>query len=219
MRVTPKISDIPTETRNRNIPTLRPLSTCTVTSGPFVIQANEPVAWALLLLVGGHGPELGDLVAALHQLTAVMLLDVAEHGLAVGVHLHDPDPLRGNGLLITPAHDHLAPRELHLVTLAERGDDLVGVVALRPLDGLRDDVGARVAPGGAERGLLLRARLVLLHPLEQLGVTLLHAVVVPGEAGRHRADRRFLAQRVQLVRVAHGGADEVDLLEQAEGPG
>src|SRR6266852_1134551 len=150
MRVTPKISDIPTETRNRNMPTLRPLSTCTVTSGPFVIQANEPVAGALLLLVGGHGPELGDLVAAPNQLTAVVLLDVGEHGLALGVHLHHTDPLRRDGLLVAAAHDHLAPGELHLVTLAEGGDDLVGVGALRALDGLRDDVGARVAPGGAQ---------------------------------------------------------------------
>ena len=38
MRVTPKISDIPTETRNRSMPTLRPLITCTVMSGPLVIQ-------------------------------------------------------------------------------------------------------------------------------------------------------------------------------------
>src|SRR5712692_2601627 len=122
MRVTPKISDIPTETRNRNMPTLRPLSTCTVTSGPFVIQANELVACDLLLLVGGHGAELGDLVAALYQLTAVELLHVGQHGLALGIHLHGPDPLRRDGLLVAPPHDDLAPRELHLEALAERAD-------------------------------------------------------------------------------------------------
>ena len=43
MRVTPKINDIPTETRNRNIPTLRPLITWTVMSGPLVIQGKRPV--------------------------------------------------------------------------------------------------------------------------------------------------------------------------------
>src|SRR6266852_8423061 len=149
MRVTPKISDIPTETRNRNMPTLRPLSTCTVTSGPLVTQANEPVAGALLLLVGGHGAELGDLVAALHQLTAVKLLHVGQHRLALGVHLHDADPLGRDGLLVAAAHDDLAPRELHLVTLAEGRDDLVGVGALRALDRLRDDVRAGVTPRGA----------------------------------------------------------------------
>src|SRR5438552_7984565 len=159
MRVTPKISDIPTETRNRNMPTLRPLSTCTVTSGPFVTQANEPVT-GLLLLVGGQGAELGDLVAALHQLTAVMLLHVGEHRLALGVHLHDADPLGRDGLLVAAPHDDLAPRELHLVALAEGGDDLVGLGALRALDSFCDDVGAGVAPGGAEGRLLLRARLV-----------------------------------------------------------
>src|ERR1700674_4927242 len=119
MRVTPKISDIPTETRNRNIPTLRPLSTCTVTSGPLVIQANEPVARALLLLVGGHGADLGDLVAASHQLAAVVLLHVGQHRLALGVHLHGPDPLRRDGLLVAAAHDDLAPGELHLEAFAE----------------------------------------------------------------------------------------------------
>src|SRR6266850_3626684 len=129
MRVTPKISDIPTETRNRNIPTLRPLSTCTVTSGPLVIQVSELVARALLLLVGGQSPQLGDLVAAPDQLAAVMLLDVAQHGLALGVHLHHSGPLRRDGLLVAAAHDHLAPGELHLEALAQRADDLLGVGA------------------------------------------------------------------------------------------
>ena len=82
----------------------------------------------------------------------------ASDRLALGVHLDHADPLRRDGLLVAAPHDHLAPREVHLVALAERGDDLVGVGALRPLDGLGDDVRAGVAPRGAERGLLLGPR-------------------------------------------------------------
>src|SRR6185436_2754096 len=122
MRVTPKISDMPTETRNRNMPTLRPLITCTVTSGPLVIQ-DMGVA-RLFLLVGGQRPYLRHLVTAADDVLAVRLLDVAQHRLALGVHLDHAGPLGRDGLLITAAHDHLAPRELQLVPLAERGDDL-----------------------------------------------------------------------------------------------
>src|SRR5215510_2416207 len=191
MRVTPKISDMPTDTRNRSIPTLRPLITCTVMSGPLVIQGKSEVM-ALLLLLGRHRPELGDLVAALDDVLAVDLLDVAQ--------------------------DRLAPRELHLIAFAQRSDDLLGVRALGPLDRLRDDVGAGVAPRRAQRRLLLGPRLVLLHPLRELGMPLLHALVVPGEPWGEGADRRLLAQRIQLVRVAHRRAHVLDLLEQPERP-
>src|SRR6516225_10016422 len=126
MRVTPKISDIPTDTRNRSIPTLRPLITCTVMSGPLVIQGKRAVM-ALLLLLGRDRPELGDLIAALDDVLPVRLLDVAQHRLALGVHLHGPHPLGRDRLHVTAAHDHLAPWELHLVALAQRRDDLLGL--------------------------------------------------------------------------------------------
>src|SRR5215468_5951327 len=184
MRVTPKISDIPTEIRNRNIPTLRPLRICTVTSGPLVIQGKRLVTrstlglgWRgqvgrdrgggpgpgrLLLLLGGRRADLGDLLAAPYHLGAVVLLDVGEDRLALGVHLHHAHPLGRDGLLVAAAHGDLAPRELHVVALAERGDDPIGVGAARALDGLDDDVGAGVAPRRAERRLLaLGPRLVL----------------------------------------------------------
>src|SRR5215472_5993760 len=89
MRVTPKISDMPTDTRNRSIPTLRPLITCTVMSGPLVIQGKSEVM-ALLLLLGRHRPELGDLVAALDDVLAVDLLDVAQAGLPCAFILTTP---------------------------------------------------------------------------------------------------------------------------------
>src|SRR5262245_5724046 len=164
MRVTPKISDIPTDTRNRSMPTLRPLITCTAMSGPLVIQ-DTGGADALLLLVGGGRADLGDLDAAADDVLAVRLLDVAQHRHALRVPLRAAAPLRGDGLHVGAAHDDLPPREFHLVTLAQRGDDLVGLRALGPLDGLHDDVGAGVAPRGAQRRLLLGPRLVLLHPL------------------------------------------------------
>src|SRR5262249_41542387 len=105
-----------------------------------------------------------------------------------------------------------------LEPLAEGRDHLVRVGALGALDRLRDDVGAGVTPGGAERGFLLRSRLVLLDPLGELRMPLLHAVVVPGEAWSDGAHRRLFAERIELVRVAHGRAEVVDLLEEAEGP-
>ena len=145
------------------------------------------------------------------------LLDVRQDRLALGVHLDHAHPLGRDGLLVAAAHDDLAPREVHLVPLAEGRDDLVRVGALRALDGLRDDVGAGVPPRGAERRLLLRPLLVALHPLGELRVTLLHRLVVPCEAGRDGAHRRLLAEGIQLVRVADGGADEVELVEEAEG--
>src|SRR5262245_49367834 len=215
MRVTPKISDMPTETRKRSIPTLRPLITCTVMSGPLVIQGKSEVM-ALLLLLGRGRPDLGDLVAAPDDVLAVRLLHVAQHRLALGVHLHGAHPLWWDGLHVAAAHDHLAPWEFHLVAFAQRRDDLVGLRALGSLDGFHDDVGAGVAPGGAQRRVLLRAVGVLLHPLGELGMTLLHALVVPGEARRDGADGRLLAEWLQLVGVAHRGADELDLVEQAE---
>src|SRR5688500_12520739 len=108
MRITPKIRDIPTETRNRNIPTLSPLITCTAMRGPFVIQGNRPVMkstvgrrgdgsgppvatparmrFLLLLFRRRGGAELCDLVAALDDLLAVDLLDVGDDRLAFLVH-------------------------------------------------------------------------------------------------------------------------------------
>src|SRR5438046_1741662 len=145
MRVTPKMSDIPTETRKRNMATDSPLITCTAMSGPLVIQGNRLVTAStlrLLLLPGRRGrPEI------LH------LLDVRGERLTLGVELHDAEPLRRQRLLIAAAHDHRAPREVHLEPFAQHADDLLRVRALRPLDRFRDDVGARVAPGGAELGL------------------------------------------------------------------
>src|SRR5262249_39210768 len=188
MRVTPKISDMPTDTRNRSIPTLRPLITCTVMSGPLVIQGKRSVM-ALLLLLGRHRPELGDFVAALDDVLAVYLLDVTQDGLALRVHLDDAGPLGRDGLHVAAAHDHLAPREFHLIAFPQGRNDLLGVRALGPLDRLGDDVGARVAPRRSQRRLLLGPRLVLLHPLRELGMTLLHALVVPGEPWSEGTDR------------------------------
>src|SRR5229473_1231937 len=98
MRMTPKINDMPTETRNRSIATLRPLITCTVMSGPLVIQGKTFVmkstlrlrlgvdgkpraaiparGAALLLLLGRDGSQLRDLLAAPHELLAVELLNL-----------------------------------------------------------------------------------------------------------------------------------------------
>src|SRR5207237_9016676 len=126
---------------------------------------------------------------------------------------------RRDSLLIAAANPHLAPRELHLVPLAQGGDDLVGLDAPGPLDGLDDDVGAGVAPRGAQGRRFLGPRLVLLDPLRELRMSLLHAVVVPREAGRDGADRRFLAERVELVGVADRRAEEAHLVEEAEGAG
>src|SRR5215831_19077280 len=217
MRVTPKISDMPTDTRNRSIPTLRPLITCTVMSGPLVIQGKSAVM-ALLLLLGCDRPDLGDLVAAADDVLPVGLLDDAQDRLALRVHLDDAGPLGWDGLHVAAAHDHLAPRELHLIAFAQRRNDLLGVRALGPLDRLRDDVGAGVAPRRSQRRLLLGPRLVLLHPLRELGMALLHALVVPGEPWGEGADRRLLAQGIQLVGVTHRRAHVLDLLEQPERP-
>src|SRR5215471_607577 len=141
MRVTPKISDMPTDTKNRSIPTLSPLITCTVMSGPLVIQGKSAVM-ALLLLLGRDRPDLGDLVAAADDVLPVGLLDVTQDRLALRVHLDDAGPLGRDGLHVAAAHDDLAPRELHLIAFAQRCNDLLGVRALGPLDRLRDDVGA-----------------------------------------------------------------------------
>src|SRR5262249_23054799 len=132
MRVTPKISDMHTDTRNRSIPTLRPLITCTVMSGPLVIQGKSEVM-VLLLLLGRDRPDLGDLVAALDDVLPVGFLDIAQHRLALGVHLDRPHPLWRDGLHVTAAHDHLAPWELHLVALAQPRDDLVRLPPLAAL--------------------------------------------------------------------------------------
>src|SRR5262245_60037442 len=125
MRVTPKISDIPTETRNRNIPTLSPLITCTAMSGPLVSHGKRCVTTSIrrdparaggvarLLLLRRGRPQLSHLVAALDDVLAVGLLDVGDVRLAVVAHLHHALPLRRQRLLITAAHDDLAPRELH----------------------------------------------------------------------------------------------------------
>src|SRR5262249_37705063 len=55
MRVTPKISDMPTETRNRNIPTLNPLITWTTMSGPLVIHGRRLVIISTVGLGVGGG--------------------------------------------------------------------------------------------------------------------------------------------------------------------
>src|SRR5262249_56424513 len=55
--------------------------------------------------------------------------------------------------------------------------------------------------------------------LQELRVPLLHAFVVPCEARRDRPDGRLLAERVELVRIAHRGTEVLDLLEKPEGPG
>src|SRR5215813_11750733 len=106
-----------------------------------------------LFVPAGRRPELRDLIAAPDEVLAVDLLDVGDDRLARLAHLHHPDPLRGDRLLVTAAHDDRAPRELHLESLAQHADDLVGVGGLRAPDGLRDDVGAGIAPRGTEFGL------------------------------------------------------------------
>src|SRR5262249_37705064 len=144
--------------------------------------------------------------------------------LALLSHLHDPSPLRRDRLLVATAHDHLAPWELHLEPLAKHGDDLVGVRALRALDGLRDDVCAGVSPGRAQFGLRVfhawgwRPFRVLLVPLAELGMPRQHPLIVPGEGRGDGADGRFLAEGVQLVGGADGGRDVTDLFYQPEGP-
>src|SRR5207245_11689250 len=101
--------------------------------------------------------------------------------------------------------EDLPPGELHLEAFAQRADHPVGVDAPRALDRLRDDIDARVTPGGAELRLLaLRPVRVALRPVLELRVQLLEPLVVPGEAARVGADRRLLRERVQLVRIADG---------------
>src|SRR6266850_2251878 len=179
MRVTPKMSDIPTETRKRNMATDSPLITWTTMSGPLVTQGNRLVTAStlrLLLLLGRRGrPEVFHLLAATRDLLALDLLDVGGERLTLGIELHDAEPLRRQRLLIAAAHDHRAPREVHLEPFAQHADDLLCIRALRPLDRFRDDVGARVAPGGAELGLRVLQPLrggplrVLLGPRPELG--------------------------------------------------
>src|SRR4030095_82161 len=117
MRVTPKMSDIPTETRKRNMATDSPLITWTAMSGPLMIQGNRLVTAStlrLLLLLGRRGrPEILHLLAAARDILALNLLDVRGERLTLGVELHDADPLRRQRLLIAAAHDHPSPREVH----------------------------------------------------------------------------------------------------------
>src|SRR5215470_14028470 len=103
-----------------------------------------------LFVPGGRLPELRDLIAAPDEVLTVDLLDVGDERLALLAHLHHPGPLRRDSLLVTAAHYDRAPRELHPESLAQDGTDLVGVDGLRAPDGLRDDVGAGIAPRGAE---------------------------------------------------------------------
>src|SRR5262245_3846134 len=120
MRVTPKISDMPTESRNRNMPTLSPLITCTAMSGPSVIHGKRLVVISAsfvsrktLFVLGGRRPELRDLIAAPDEVLAVNLLNVGDDRLALHAHLHHAGPLRRDSLLVTPAHDDRAPREFY----------------------------------------------------------------------------------------------------------
>src|SRR5882724_10249662 len=227
MRVTPKMSDIPTETRKRNMATDSPLITWTTMSGPLVIQGNRLVTAStlrLLLLLGRRGrPEVLHLLAAARDLLTLDLLDVGGERLTLGIELHDAEPLRRQRLLIAAAHDHRAPREVHLEPFAQHADDLLRIRALRPLNRFRDDLGARVAPGGAELGLRVLEPLrggplrVLLGPRLELGVALVKPGVVPGERRGDRADRGLLAEWIELVGIAHRGRDEPHLLEEPEG--
>src|SRR6516225_10486754 len=147
------------------MPTLSPLITWIMMSEPLVIQGNRVVMKSTrssvaatgpgaagaprpqasrLLLLGHGGAALGDLRAAPDELLAVVLLDVGEHRLALGAHLHLSDPLGRDRLMVAAAHDDLAPGALHVEALVEGRDDIVGVGALGAPDRLGDDIGAGV---------------------------------------------------------------------------
>src|SRR5262249_20988496 len=246
MRVTPKISDMPTETRNRNIPTLNPLITWTTMSGPLVIHGRRLVIISTVGLGVGGGtgvlrrparPHEGYLFLVAASRSCATSSQLLTRSLPWDSSMSATIGLPSSPIITTPAHCGAIAcwSQPRMITVPHGNSisnpsrstamTLSGSVTLRALDGLRDDVHAGVAP----RGPQLRLRVlhpvgtrpfdVLLIPAVEFGMSLQHPVVVPRERGGDGADGCFLAERVQLVGSADGGRDEADLVHEPEGPG